>query len=140
MNQILPHRIWIGHTSEEQDFKLLFDTGIRALVSLAVEEPPRPTPRELIFCRFPLVDGAGNNSEVLSLAIRTVAALIRDQVATLICCGGGVSRAPAIAAAGLANVLRQSPAECLSYVVTHHACDVSPGLWDDVTALLPSLG
>jgi protein-tyrosine phosphatase len=139
MNQIAPHRLWIGHAGEARDFRTLFDSGIKAVVELALEEPPSQTPRELIACRFPLLDGAGNDPEVLELALRTVAALVRAQVPTLVCCGGGMSRSPAVAAAGLALARGTPPEECLQRVVAHHPCDVSPGLWNEVTALLPAL-
>jgi hypothetical protein len=139
MNQVTPHRLWIGHAGEARDFRALFDAGIKAVVELAVEEAPERTPRELIACRFPLVDAAGNDPEVLELALRTVAALVRKQVPTLVCCGGGMSRSPAVAAAGLALAHGTPPEEWLQRVVAHHPCDVSPGLWNEVTALLPAL-
>ncbi len=139
MNQIAPYRLWVGHAGEARDFRPLFDAGIKAVVELAVEEPPSQTPRELIACRFPLVDAAGNDPEVLELALRTMAALLRAQVPTLVCCGGGMSRSPAVAAAGLALAHGTPPEECLQRVVAHHPCDVSPGLWNEVTALLPAL-
>jgi protein-tyrosine phosphatase len=139
MNQIQPHRLWIGHAREERDFRALFGVGIRAFVDLALEDPPARPPRELITCRFPLLDGAGNDAGVLGLAIRTVAALARAQVPTVVCCGGGVSRSPAVAAAALSLAHGESPAECLERVVRHHPADVSPGLWNEVVALLPTL-
>jgi protein-tyrosine phosphatase len=139
MNQIAPHRLWIGHAGEERDFRALFDAGIKAVVDLAVEEPPSPTPRELMACRFPLLDGMGNDPQVLELALRTVTALVRAQVPTLVCCGGGMSRSPAVAATGLALAHGEAPEECLQRVVAHHPCDVSPALWNEVTALLPAL-
>jgi predicted protein tyrosine phosphatase len=76
---------------------------------------------------------------VLRLAIRTVADLVRAGVPTLLCCDGGVSRSPAVAAAALALAHGQPPAECLQQIAAHHACDVSPALWDEVTAVLPTL-
>jgi protein-tyrosine phosphatase len=139
MNRIEPHRLWVGHGGDECDFRALFDAGIKAIVELAVEEAPSQTPRELIACRFPLVDATGNDPEVLQLALRTVAALLKAQVPTLICCGGGISRSPAVAAAGLALAFGEPPEECLKRVVTHHRSDVSPGLWNEVMALLPTL-
>jgi protein-tyrosine phosphatase len=93
----------------------------------------------MIYCRYPLVDGAGNDLKVLGLAIRTAATLLRGQVPTMICCGAGVSRAPAVAAAALSLVFGKPAADCLAEVVAHHPADVSPGLWDDVASLLPSL-
>src|SRR5271167_4199453 len=71
MRQILPHSLWLGHAKDAEDFKQIFDLGINALVQLAVEEPAVQLPRELIYCRFPLVDGPGNEARLLSLAITT---------------------------------------------------------------------
>jgi protein-tyrosine phosphatase len=139
MNQIAPHRLWIGHKGEEKDFRALFDAGVKAVIELAAEEQPAATPRELIACRFPLVDAAGNDPEVLELALRTVAALLRAQVPTLVCCGGGMSRSPAVAAAALALAHGETPEDCLQRVVAYHPCDVSAGLWNEITALLPAL-
>jgi protein-tyrosine phosphatase len=139
MNKIEPYPLWVGHAGEGRDFRMLFDAGIRALVQLALEEPPLETPRELIACRLPLIDGTGNRPEVLYLAISTVATLLKMHLPTLIFCGGGMSRSPAIAAAGLAMVHHQPPEKCLEQVVKCHPSDVSPGLWSEITGLLPSV-
>src|SRR5262249_45316796 len=129
MNQILPYPVWVGHAGEGRDYRHLFDAGIKALVQLAVEEPAAQPPREMISCRFPLVDGLGNPTEMLYLAIHTLATLVQRHVPTLICCGGGVSRAPAVTAAALALAHHESPESCLQQIVRHHPSDVSPGLW-----------
>jgi hypothetical protein len=139
MNKIDPYSLWVGHAGEGKDYRKLFDAGIRALVQLAVEELPLETPRELISCRFPLLDGTGNRPEALYLAISTVATLLKMHLPTLIFCGAGMSRAPAVAAAALAMVHHQAPALCLEQVVKCHPSDVSPGLWSEVTGLLPSV-
>ncbi len=139
MNQITPFRLWIGHSGEERDFRRLFDAGIRAVVELAVEVPPSGPPREMIACRFPLLDGSGNDPVIVGLAIRTVAELMRAQIPALLSCDGGVSRSPAVAAAALSLAHGQSPADCLKQIAAHHSCDVSPALWDEVTALLGTL-
>ncbi len=65
MNQIKPHAIWIGHAGDGRAFRDIFDNGIRAIVQLAMEEPPIQTPRELVYLRFPLIDGAGNGRDIL---------------------------------------------------------------------------
>src|SRR5438552_18267178 len=137
MTQIESHPLWIGHAGEGRDLKHIFDLGIRALVDLALEEAPTQAPRELISARFPIVDGAGNRGELLFLAVSTVATLLKLHVPVLVICGGGVSRAPAIAAAGLALLENRPPEECLTHVVKHHASDVSPGLWNEVIGVLP---
>ncbi|MBI3462855.1 MAG: protein tyrosine phosphatase [Planctomycetes bacterium] len=136
MNQITPHLLWIGHAGEGRAFPELADKGIRALVQLAFEEPPLQLPRDFIYCRYPLVDAAGNDPELLKIAVNSVADLLRREVATLLFCGAGMSRAPAIAAAAIAVVDRASPDVCLKRVHECHATDVTPGLWEDLKSLL----
>ena len=140
MNQVLPHSLWLGHAGEARDFRALFGAGIQAVVDLAAEEPPSQPPRELIYCRFPVVDGEGNPYELLRLAVDTVAALFRAQVPTLVLCSMGMSRAPAVAAAALALVRQERPEKCLEEVLAHHPSDVSPGLWREVDQLVASRG
>jgi hypothetical protein len=66
MNQIPPYHLWIGHAGDGRDYRRLLDLGIRAVVQLAVEEPPLQPPRELIYLRFPLRDGADNPDDLLA--------------------------------------------------------------------------
>jgi protein-tyrosine phosphatase len=135
MNQILPYPLWIGHGGEDHDFPAIFDAGIEAVVELAAEEPPFPPSRELTTCRFPLHDGPGNRPELLALSVWTVASLIESGTPTLVCCSGGVSRGPAVVAAALALVERESNEACLKRVARHHPSDVSPGLWREISRL-----
>jgi hypothetical protein len=139
MKQILPHFLWLGHAGDGTDARQLFAVGIEALVQLAMEVPPVQPPRELIYCRIPLVDGSGNSTKLLRLAIRTVAELLSAHVPTLVCCNAGLSRAPAIAAAALSLLSRQSPGDCLRRLAEEHPCDVAPALWDDIVQVLGSL-
>jgi protein-tyrosine phosphatase len=139
MNQITPQPLWLGHAGAVADFRRVFDAGIKALVQLATEELPDQPPRELIYCRIPLVDGTGNRAELLYLAISTVATLVKMRIPTLVYCGAGMSRAPAIAAAALGMVHQEPPEEWLNRVARHHHTDVSPGLWREITGLLPSV-
>jgi hypothetical protein len=132
MNLIEPYSLWIGHGGESHDFRHLLDAGIEAVVELAVEEPSFPPRREMIACRFPLIDGAGNPPHMLGLAIRTVASLIGAGVPVLVCCGAGMSRAPAVVAGALATLEGKPPEDCLKRVTHHHPSDVSPALWSDV--------
>lgn len=80
MRQIHPHALWLGHAGDGRDFRLLLDTGIQAVVQLAAEEPPLQLPRELTYCRFPLVDGPDNERKLLSLAVTTVANFVEENV------------------------------------------------------------
>jgi protein-tyrosine phosphatase len=135
MRQILPYYLWLGHAGDGREYHQIFDAGIRAIVQLAEEELPLQPPRELIYCRFPLVDGPGNELKVLHLATVTVANLLERHVPTLVCCGGGMSRSPAIAAAALAMVAQKEPDECLKQITEHQPHDVVPGFWNEVKSL-----
>ncbi len=138
MNQIRPHLLWLGHAGDGEAFRRLFDLGVEAVVQLSAEEPPLPLPRDLILCHFPLIDGVGNRPALLSLAVETTAALVRDRISTLVCCGAGMSRSPAVAAAALTLAYGGLPEDWLKSVAEHHPSDVSPGLWEEVRGVLVS--
>lgn len=135
MNQVAPYPLWVGHGGEGHAFPRIFEEGIEAVVELAAEEPAYPSRRELIACRFPLIDGAGNRPELLALAIRTVAGLIASGIPTLVCCSGGMSRSPAVVAAALGLVNHECFEDCLKRVAHHHPSDVAPGLWREIVRL-----
>lgn len=139
MNQVTPYALWLGNAGTVADVSKIFDAGIKALVQLAAEELPVQSPRELISCHFPLLDGAGNRADLLFLAVNTVATLVKLRIPTLVFAGAGMSRAPAVAAAALAMVRREAPEDCLTQVMQRQPGDLSPGLWSEVTALLPSV-
>ena len=138
MNQIKPHPLWVGHAGDGRAFREVFDKSIRAVVGLAAEEPPAQLPRELIYCRFPLVDGSGNDEALLQLAINFTAALLRKEIATLVCCGAGMSRAPAIAAAALATLGEGTLEDCMEKVAQYHKTDVSPSFWSELQKVFVS--
>jgi protein-tyrosine phosphatase len=138
VNQLTPYPLWLGHAREGDDFRKLFDAGIQALVEVAAEERPSQPPRDLIYARFPILDGLGNDRNLLDLAISLVANLLERRVSTLVCCATGLSRSPAIVAGTLALVYQESPEECLQRVVAAHPSDVSPGLWSEVKAFIDS--
>jgi protein-tyrosine phosphatase len=136
MHQTNPYPLWVGHAGDGGAFRQILDRSIRAIVQLASEEAPLRPPRELIYVRFPLLDGTGNDHNLLSLAINAVAILLKKGVPTLVCCGGGMSRSPAIAAAGLAVMGHAPLAECLRLVAAVHPTDMSPGLLSDIASAL----
>jgi protein-tyrosine phosphatase len=136
MNQIHPYLLRVGHGGDGQDFKTLFDEGVRAVVQLAWEDAPVLLPRELLLLRIPLSDGPGNRPELLRLAISTIAQLLREQVSVLVCCGSGVSRAPALAAAALSRYTGKPLNECLQDVTRHRHADVHPALYEHLEAIL----
>ncbi len=136
MNQILPYLLRVGHLGDCQDIKALFDAGVQAVVQLAWEDAPVLLPRDLIVCRIPLIDGPGNRPETLRLAIATIAQFLREQVSILVGCSSGVSRAPALAAAGLARFTDKPLNECLQDVTRHRHADVHPALYEHLEAIL----
>ncbi len=133
MHQIKPHLLWVGHAGDGRDIHGLLASQLRAVVQLAVEEPAIETPRELIYCRFPLVDGPSNDPNIIRMAVMTVASLLQHRVPTLVCCGGGMSRSPAIAAAALSTASRKNIEDCLKLVTDSAPADILPGLWLEIT-------
>jgi protein-tyrosine phosphatase len=136
MRQIVPYYLWIGHANDGRDHRRQCALGIRALVQVAAEEPALQPPREFLYCRFPLLDSPGNDTKMLDLAICTLASLIERRVPTLVCCGAGMSRGPAVAAVALAQVYHDPADACLKRIAEHHPADVAPGLWEEVTSLV----
>ena len=124
--------LWVGHAGDGRDFARLHALGIEAVVQLAAEEPPPALPRALISHRIPLLDGPGNPPAYLTLAIGTVAALLRAGIPALVSCGMGLSRSPAIAAAAIARLEDIPPDDALRALAAFHPVDVSPGLWAEV--------
>jgi hypothetical protein len=136
MRRVSEYPLWLGNVGDVRDLHWLFEEGISAVVDLALNEPPARLAREFVYCRFPLIDGAGNPRWVLRAAIETVAFLLRSGAPTLVFCGFGVSRTPSIAGAAIALVRGCAPAEGLAIAVRSAAADVSPALWLDIQAAL----
>lgn len=136
MNQIKPYSVWVGHAGDARAIKTVLDQQIRAIVQLAAEEMPVQAPRDLVLLRFPLIDGVGNDPEILYLAIHCVATLIEKRMPTLVSCGAGLSRSPVITAAALAVARHGTLDECVKLVARYHAADVLPGFWEDVRQVL----
>jgi hypothetical protein len=122
----------IGNALDARDLRLLYETGIRAVIDLAINEPPAQLGREIVYCRFPLNDGDGNSDALITLAIRTIASLIRHNIPTLVACSAGMSRAPSIASGSIALLTDRHPDDCLLQLVTGVPNDVSPTLWSHV--------
>lgn len=139
MHEIIPQRLWTGNIGDIQDIGKLLDAGIGAVVDLALEESAAKLTREMVYCRFPLLDGSGNSPVTLRVAIETTATLIRSQVPTLVFCGAGMSRSPAIAAAAWAVATRQPLDECLKRLTSSAAHDVSPALWYDIETVFEEI-
>ena len=116
MIEIHPDLLWLGNALEAREPKQLFDRGIRAVVDVALEETPATLPRSLVYCRFPLNDGGGNDKALLLQTVQTIADLLCRSVPTLIACSAGMSRSPTLAAFALAAHLDVGPAETLERI------------------------
>jgi protein-tyrosine phosphatase len=136
MRQIAPHRLWLGNALDARDLRPLYELEIAAVIDLALEEKPAQLGREMVYCRFPLADGAGNSPVVLRAAVDMTARLIEQQVPTLVACGAGMSRSPAIVAAALSMIDGHAPEECLAALVEGQPHDVSPLFWAEVKRAL----
>ena len=136
MRDVFQQMLLIGNASDGRDFSALFDAGIQAVVDLALEESPAALPRELIYCRIPLRDGAGNSSEVLRLAVFSLVSLLRQELRTLVCCSAGMSRSPAVAAHAVAAITNQPPGKCLIELTVNRPHDVSPAFWNSLATAL----
>jgi hypothetical protein len=132
MREILPNQLWIGNAGDGRDPERLLQAGVMAVVNLAAQEPSPILPRNLIYCHFPLMDGVPDGQGVLDVAIQTVVSLLKKQIPTLVYCGAGMSRSPAIVAAALSIVQGGGPEGRLKEIVAGHAHDVSPHLWEAV--------
>ena len=129
MREILPGGLWIGNAGDGRDPERLLRDGILAVINLAAEEPSPVLPRSMVYCHFPITDGAQDSQGVLGVAIQTLVALLKKQVPTLVYCGAGMSRSPAVVAAALSIVQGGSPEEKLREIVAGQPHDVSPQLW-----------
>ncbi|HEY2249674.1 MAG TPA: dual specificity protein phosphatase, partial [Planctomycetaceae bacterium] len=132
MRRLEPYELWIGNIADLADLRGAIDAGARAVVDLALNEKPPQLPRDMVYCRFPLVDSAGNDPWILASAIDTVANLIKSSVPLLVCCSAGLSRSPAIVAAALSRIEMRRPEDCLKGIAKTVPHDVSPGLWHEI--------
>lgn len=132
MREVLPGVLWIGNARDAHDVSGILAQQFVAVVDLAMEEAPAQFPRDIIHCRFPLLDGEGNLPGVLRAAILTIASLIEAKLKTLVTCSGGMSRSPAVVAAAIARVKGVSLEESLKSITATGPHDIAPALWDEV--------
>ncbi|MGZ0170831.1 MAG: protein-tyrosine phosphatase family protein [Planctomycetales bacterium] len=139
MREVHSACLWTGHAREARDARAIFDTGISVVVDLAYEEPPAQLPRQLVYCRFPIVDGAGNDPTLLRLALSTTVELLRAGTRTLVACSAGMSRSPTFAICALAVHLDQSPESVLATVNEKSSFELHGDLWTDVCEIVAEL-
>lgn len=129
MREILPNQLWIGNAGDGRNPERLLAAGVVAVINLAAEEPSPALPRSMVYCHLPIVDGEQDNQGILDVAIQTLVSLLKNHIPTLVYCGAGMSRSPAVVAAALSVVEGGSPEEKLRQIVAGQPHDVSPRLW-----------
>lgn len=132
MREILPGRLWLGNATDGGNVVKMNDVGIQAIVKLAFEEANPSLPRSMLFFRIPIIDGGEPQLPLLRLAVAAVIALHRNEIPTLVICGSGMSRAPAVVAGAIAVLQDRSPDDCLREIALGNPCDVSPKLWEGI--------
>ncbi len=132
MTELLPELLWVGVAYESRDLRRLYELGIEAVADFAASEAPATLGRDMVYCRIPISDGMGNPRELLKLCVQTVEQLIRAGRPTLVVCGAGLSRSPAIAAVAAARFQGLSPESVLKEVAARHHCNISPGFWSEL--------
>jgi protein-tyrosine phosphatase len=132
MREIRPGRLWLGNAGDGRDPERLLRAGVVAVMNVALEEPSPELPRSMVYCHFPLMDGEQEVHGVLDVAVHALVSLLKSQVPTLVYCGAGMSRSPAVVAAVLAIVEGGSPDEKLRQIVSGQPHDLSPQLWEAV--------
>jgi hypothetical protein len=133
MRQVEGYPLWVGNARDARDIAAVRAAGVEAVVDLAMLCEPVVPPRELVYLRFPLLDGGDNPPWQICAAIRTVAELVKLSVPTLVACDGGMSRSVVVAAAALwfEMPLKTTLDEVLQRLAASGPCDVQPRLWED---------
>lgn len=132
MREIIRNILWIGNAFDARDVKGVLAAGVSVVIDLAMEEPPIQFPRDIVYCRFPLLDGEGNSAALLRSVIDTTANFVSAKQPTLVACSGGMSRSPAIVSAVIAKVQSIGLAAAVERITATGPCDFSPRLWNDV--------
>jgi len=133
VRQLDDRSLWIGTARDARDVRAVLAAGIEAIVDLAKMCEPVQSTRELVYLRFPLVDGAGNPPWLIGATVHAVADLLRRGVPTLVACDGGMSRSVVIAAVAVWHLMPGVPPdEHLRRIATTGPADVQPALWAEV--------
>lgn len=132
MREIISDKLWLGNATDVRNVDAVMENGILAVVDLAYEQAMPTYPRSIAYCRFPLIDGQQNSRDILRVATESLASMLKAEIPTLVCCGAGMSRSPAVAAAAMSALSGGNPDDRLREIMTGHPHDVSPTLWRDV--------
>ena len=132
MHEVHQNSVWIGNAFDARDPEPLFQLGIRAVIDVAYEEKPAVLSRQLIYCRFPRLDGGGNDFQLLLQTLRSVLIFLESDTKLLVACSAGMSRSPSIAAFALGHYLLQDPETIVSQIASIRSLELKPMLWADL--------
>ncbi|MEM9412733.1 MAG: dual specificity protein phosphatase [Planctomycetota bacterium] len=132
MHEVHPGLLWIGHAMDVRDPQSIFDVGISAVIDVAYEETPSGVPRQLVYCRFPLNDGGGNEPGRIVQALKTTTDFLRSGTKTMVACSAGMSRSPSIAAFSLALHLSERPEDVLERIGKLKSLEINTDLWNEI--------
>lgn len=135
MHELHPNLLWLGHAFDVREPRPLFDAGISAVVDVAYEEAPATLPRQLIYLRYPLNDGGGNEAATLRHVVQNVVDLMHSNTRTIVACSAGMSRSPTIAAFSLACFLGITPEAALERIAALKSLEINGQLWNDVSMI-----
>ena len=133
MREILPKTLWLGNAADLRNVENILQSGIQAVIDLAIEQMMPTLPRTLVYCRFPILDG--EQSSPLRTAIETLVLFLKKGVPTLVCCSAGMSRSPAVVAGALSIFEGGNPDDRLRKIAVGHPHDVSPQLWQEIRGI-----
>jgi hypothetical protein len=68
VRQVTGFALWLGSVADARDMRPVHAAGIQAIVDLAGNEPLLPVARDMVYYRFPLVDGPENQAWQLTLS------------------------------------------------------------------------
>ncbi len=138
MREVIANSLWIGNARDARDVPAIMAQAIAAVVDVALEEHPAVLPRDVAYCRFPLLDGEGNSTAMIQAAIRTTASFLEAKICTLVTCGGGMSRSPSVAAMAIAQIEHIHPEEALKRIAATGPHDVSTIFWKQLIECFPT--
>lgn len=139
MHEIQSGLLWLGHALDVREPLPLFEAGIAAVVDVAFEEPAPQLPRQLVYCRFPLNDGGGNDPALLLQAVQTLVDVLGSGTPTLVVCSAGMSRSPTIAAFALAAHLSQEADDMIARIADIKTLELNGALSSDVAKVFPKI-
>ena len=133
MREIIAGKLWLGNAVVMRDIRHVLAHGVEAIIDVAADEPIlSKLPRDVIYCRFPLVDGGGNDPLIIRSAVETTASFVRNSKPTVVFCSAGLSRSPCVVAAAVAMTQGDDPHARLEEVASTGPSEVSPLLWADI--------